>query len=62
MTRPDLRASAPRPVSQRPRQVAEEELTLVYDVDGMFTGAGCTCPKLSIRQVIGRADANAPKR
>ncbi len=41
---------------------AGEELALVYGVDGMFTGAGCTFPGLSIRQVIGRADMNAPKK
>ena len=39
-----------------------EELTLVYSVDGMFTGAGCTFPKLRVRQVVGHADANAPMR
>jgi hypothetical protein len=37
-----------------------EELALVYGIDGMFTGAGCTFPKLTIRQVVGHADVNAP--
>ena len=38
---------------------AGEKLALVYGVDGMFIGAGCTFPKL--RLVIGRADTNALK-
>ena len=60
--RKEIQNQTDTPVSAQAQLAANEELVLIFGVDAMYTAAACQLNHFTVREIVGDADINAPKK